>query len=362
VQIRRRGQCEDIAAQHTNVIFDKMTVDQPGTAKADINLRNDEGGGLLSTDGGRVTLSDTDSVGVVDGHIIGRDGFYNILYKPGSTEGAIRVGEGGVVQQWDGVSWRLLALEGTPASFLDVSIDNQLLLINSGSPTRRSIIQKNPSSVRDELTLLGSTSSALGAFCNIYGSLDSTNPNEIRMGFGGNSTPDLIIDGDESQKVKRGGVFEPIIAESDIVNNTTSTSTTEPLAANQGKVLQDQINSLVVAAPASWLIPVGQLGGFTLAVSDIGDMRSMLTPGASAAFTCTIPASDGAISVGSLFGVYGKGGLSWTLDYTGVQLRGHGLLATDFSSTQSFSDLSWLVLQKTGSNEWEIISWSYDLN
>ena len=42
------------------------------------------------------------------------------------------------------------------------------------------------------------------------------------------------------------GATSPGLTKSDVVNNLTSTSTTAPLSANQGKALNDRINSLTI--------------------------------------------------------------------------------------------------------------------
>jgi hypothetical protein len=105
-----------------------------------------------------------------------------------------------------------------------------------------------------------------------------------------------------------------------------------------------------------------KLGGFTLDATYINKWIRMDTPGAPATFTFVLPDDASyAAPADTVVGIKGNGSLPWIIDYTNVTLEGNGLITTEFNSTATFPNSSWILIQKVSSNRWQIVGYSFNL-
>jgi hypothetical protein len=112
----------------------------------------------------------------------------------------------------------------------DVETVESITFQNSVNPLNESIIRADTGADAQTLLLFGKSASTDGAWIQLVGEDDTTDTNQLLMGYGGNSNSQFTISGDELQYIRRDGVNKLIATQDDVatVNDITFQNPTTP--------------------------------------------------------------------------------------------------------------------------------------
>ena len=223
-KVRRAGVDELIAAENTNPTFDgavftsSVFIDKPGINDASLSIRNDEGGMSLRANNDTATLVRTDSVGTIElGPVIYQDAFRTNLFRPGSDTAQVTLdGDDSQKVRRSGVD-QLIAAENTNPTFAGALLTDDLV-IDAPTTDEAKLDLRN-----DEIGLsIRVNGSAVVLWRTDAAGVENTGPLisqgslETNFFWPGSNTGQILLDGDDSQKIRRGGVHRQIASLDDV--------------------------------------------------------------------------------------------------------------------------------------------------
>jgi hypothetical protein len=148
----------------------------------------------------------------------------------------------------------------------DVETVESITFQNSVNPLNESIIRADTGADAQTLLLFGKSASTDGAWIQLVGEDDTTDTNQLLMGYGGNSNSQFTISGDELQYIRRDGVNKLIATQDDVatVNDITFQNPTTPtnesivradVGANTQKLL---LYGKSTEANGAWIRVIGE--------------------------------------------------------------------------------------------------------
>lgn len=372
-KVRRDGTDKLIAAENTTPAFagalftSSVVIDVPLPSEARLEVRNDEGGVSVFADDGEAGLWRTNGEGqkhqapMISQTPAGELSLYHStsLLKSFIIDGA----ESQKVRRAG--SDQLIAAEGTTPEFDAVIVDSNSGITFNHPTLGTSNIAQNTGAGFHSLSFISNTDKTDGSWITAYANDDVSFASQIRMGFGDvGLTAAFAVTGIKKIQSwnQAGNIFNDVATIDDlsgataVIDNLLSTSSTDALSANQGRVLQEGQNALTVNN-----VNGGQLktASFTLGLSDSNKITRLTTSNVAA--TVTIPSDDSAIPNGSVIRLsVDLGGGDFSLSYPAATIIHYKVLGdADSNATTSLGFLTQtMTLVKIQNSLWEITAYS----